>query len=270
MCGSPSTRLARSGHHSTRPCQTPSMCSEGTSVWTRLATSEASARAEAHVREPLRLASLAQGTIRLGPVRCLDMRRGYLGGIWTRLAMSEASARAEAESNGAEERIRTSTRLPGLAPEASASAIPPLPQVVRIPCRAGTFSIPDGPVRSIRRYTSARSFESWRRRRMERRLRSTWVVSRSSTIRRFGKPPVRARRAWSRRGIPDSARMFCAPILLRRRRRHRGFPSQHDRRRHRVVRLVEAGHRVVGELHQISQLQREQIGHRRLRGHLCF
>ena len=45
-------------------------------------------------------------------------------------AMSEASVRTEAESNGAEERIRTSTRLPGLAPEASASAVPPLPQVV--------------------------------------------------------------------------------------------------------------------------------------------
>ena len=58
--------------------------------------------------------------------------------------MSEASVRTEAESNGAEERIRTSTRLPGLDPEASASAIPPLPRVVRIPCRAGTFSIPDG------------------------------------------------------------------------------------------------------------------------------
>jgi hypothetical protein len=38
--------------------------------------------------------------------------------------------------NGAEERIRTSTRLPGLAPEASASAVPPLPQVVIcvLPC----------------------------------------------------------------------------------------------------------------------------------------
>src|SRR5262245_18340284 len=42
--------------------------------------------------------------------------------------MSEASARAEAESNGAEERIRTSTGLPPPAPQAGASAVPPLPR----------------------------------------------------------------------------------------------------------------------------------------------
>ena len=35
--------------------------------------------------------------------------------------MSEASAGAEAESNGAEERIRTSTGLPPPAPQAGAS-----------------------------------------------------------------------------------------------------------------------------------------------------
>ena len=42
--------------------------------------------------------------------------------------MSEASAGAEAESNGAEERIRTSTGLPPPAPQAGASAVPPLPR----------------------------------------------------------------------------------------------------------------------------------------------
>ena len=44
---------------------------------------------------------------------------------------SEASVRTEAESNGAEGGIRTPTGLLQLAPEASASAVPPLPQVVR-------------------------------------------------------------------------------------------------------------------------------------------
>jgi hypothetical protein len=41
----------------------------------------------------------------------------------TRPAMSEASARAEAESNGAEERIRTSTilRSPALHPDRKAA-----------------------------------------------------------------------------------------------------------------------------------------------------
>ena len=88
--------------------------------------------------------------------------------------MSEASVRSEAESNGAEERIRTSTRLPGLAPEASASAIPPLPQVVRIPCWAGTLSIPDGPGQiDPARCTSARTFDRWRDRRSDRCLHSS-------------------------------------------------------------------------------------------------
>src|SRR4051812_19557468 len=54
-----------------------------------------------------------------------------------RLKLAYAPERARA-NDGAEERIRTSTGLLQLAPEASASAVPPLPQVVRETSQAET------------------------------------------------------------------------------------------------------------------------------------
>ena len=77
-------------------------------------------------KSALRLAcsqALAQG-IRLGQRIWTRRAMSEARREWTetRLAMSEAAPRGVAESNGAEERTRTFTRLPGLAPEASASA----------------------------------------------------------------------------------------------------------------------------------------------------